>query len=156
MNSKKIALLLGGILLAAALWLRWWLQPERQIPRAQARLVSALERRDFAAFSALIATDYGDRWGHDSAVAVARCKEVFSQFATLSIEREGSRLDDSKGRWVLHEKIRMKGLGAPLAMAARDVVNGLHEPFEMEWRRRSSRPWDWELKNVNQPELELP
>jgi len=40
-------------------------------------------------------------------------------------------------------------------MAARDEVNALREPFVMEWRRRG-KPWEWELKSVTQPELELP
>ena len=40
-----------------------------------------------------------------------------------------------------------------LAMAARDAVSALHEPFVMEWRKRSWKPWDWELQSAAQPEL---
>jgi hypothetical protein len=156
MNFKKIALVFAGIVLAAALWLRWWLQPERQIPRAQARLLSAIERRDFDTFSALIAPAYRDRWEHDKAVVVARSREVFGQFATLTIMREARGLRSVSGAWLLSEKITVSGIGGPLAMTARDTVNGLRAPFVMEWRQRSAKPWDWELHSVANPELEIP
>ena len=156
MDLKKAALVLVGILLFAALWLRSWLLPERQIPRAQARLLSAVESRDFDAMTALLAADYRDRWQQDRTSVVARSREVFGQFATLTIEREQTGLRAQSGSWFLSEKLRLKGLGGPLAMAARETVNGLRQPFTMEWRRRSWKPWDWELKSVTQPEVELP
>ena len=146
----------AAVLLLAALWMRSWLQPERQIPRAQARFLSAIEGRDFDAMAALLAPDYRDRWRHDKATVVARCREVFGQFATLTIEREKRGLRADGDRWLLSEKIRLKGLGGQYAMAAREAVNALREPFVTEWRRRSWKPWDWELKSVAQPEIEVP
>ena len=148
--------MLVGILFLGALWLRSWLLPERQIPRAQARLLSAIERRDFDAMAGMLANDYRDRWQQGRATVVARSREVFGQFATLTIEREQSALRAESGSWFLSEKLRLKGLGGPLAMAARETLNGLHQPFVMEWRRRGWKPWDWELKSVAQPEVELP
>ena len=145
----------GGVLLVAALWLRWWLLPERQIPRAQARLLSAVARRDFDALAALLAADYGDRWGQDRAVVVMRSREIFGQFGTLRFERESQGLRSKHGNWFLSEKIRLNGFGGPFAMAAREKVNAFREPFVMEWHRRSGAPWDWELKSVAQSELEL-
>ena len=148
--------MLVGILFLGALWLRSWLLPERQIPRAQARLLSAIEGRDFDAMAGMLANDYRDRWQQGRATVVARSREVFGQFATLTIEREQSALRAESGSWFLSEKLRLKGLGGPLAMAARETLNGLHQPFVMEWRRRGWKPWDWELKSVAQPEVELP
>ena len=148
--------MLVGILFLGALWLRSWLLPERQIPRAQARLLSAIEGRDFDAMAGMLANDYRDRWQQGRATVVARSREVFGQFATLTIEREQSGLRTESGSWFLSEKLRLKGLGGPLAMAARETLNGLHQPFVMEWRRRGWKPWDWELKSVAQPEVELP
>jgi hypothetical protein len=156
MKMKKMILLLAGVLLIAALWLRWWLQPERQIPRAQARLLSAIGRRDFAAMEALLAADYRDRWRQDRATVAERSREVFGQFAMLTIEREARGLRAEARSFFLTEKVTLKGIGGPLAMAARDAVNALREPFVTEWRQRSWKPWDWELKSVAQPELELP
>ncbi len=34
-------------------------------------------------------------------------------------------------------------------------VNHLPEPFVLEWRRISARPWDWKLVRVSNPALEL-
>lgn len=143
-------------MLVAALWLRWWLQPERQIPRAQARLLSAIERRDFDAMSAIIAPTYRDRWQHDKATVIGQSREVFGQFVTLTITRETRGLRAGSGGWMLSEKIMVNGIGGPLAMAARDTVNGLRAPFVMEWRQRGAKPWDWELHSVANPELDLP
>jgi len=155
MNFKRIALLLAGIALVAALWLRWWLQPERQIPRAQARLLSTIERRDFDAMSAMIAPAYRDRWQHDKTEVIAQSREVFGQFITLTITRETRGIRAGSGAWFLSEKITFSGIGGPLAMAARDTVNGLRAPFVMEWRQRSAKPWDWELHSVENPQLDL-
>ena len=156
MDLKKAALVLVGILFLGALWLRAWLLPERQIPRAQARLLSAIEGRDFDAMAGMLANDYRDRWQQDRAAAIARSREVFGQFATLTIGHEQSGLRAESGSWFLSEKLRLKGLGGSLAMAARETVNGLRQPFVMEWRQRSWKAWDWELKSVTQPEVELP
>ena len=41
-----------------------------------------------AAMAALLATDYRDRWRHDRATVVERSREVFGQFAMLTVERE--------------------------------------------------------------------
>ena len=70
----------GAALLLAGLLLHWWSRPERQIPRAQARLLSAVEKRDFDALAAMIAADYCDRWRQDRAEVVRRSREVFGQF----------------------------------------------------------------------------
>jgi hypothetical protein len=156
MDRKKTTVLIAGILLVAGAWLRWWIQPERQIPRAQARLVAALERRDFAEVSRILADDYRDRWQQDKLIVIERCRNVFGQFAMLSIERKFQELQARDEQWALSEKVRLKGLGGPLAMAARDEVNALRDPFTMIWHRRSWKPWDWELKSVEHPTLELP
>ena len=156
MKWKNTLLLAGAFLLLAALWLRWWLQPERQIPRAQARLLSNIEKRDFRAMAAMLAHDYRDRWQQDKATVIGRSSEVFGQFVMLTVEREPRGLRMDSGRWLLAEKLKLKGLGGPLAMAARDAVSVLREPFVTEWRQRSWKPWDWELQSVTQPELELP
>lgn len=151
-----MAMLLGGVLLLAAIWLRWWWKPERQIPRAQARLLSVIKKRDFGTMAGMLAADYGDRWGQDKATVIERSREVFGQFAMLTVEHEARGLRMDSGAFFLSEKVTLKGLGGPLAMAARETVNALREPFVTEWRKRSWKPWDWELKSVAQPELELP
>lgn len=136
------------------LWL-WWCQPERQIPRAQRRLLSAVESRDFGAMAVLLADDYRDRWGHDKAIVLRDVQEVFGQFVLLTIEQRESTLALLADGWAVQEKIIIKGLGGALAIYARDRVNALREPFYMTWRRRGWKPWDWELTSVEQRELQL-
>ena len=144
------------MLLVAVISLRWWLKPERQVRRAQGRLISSVEKRNFEAMASLLAEDYSDRWQHDKAIVLRECREVFRQFLTLTIERADFGIEMKDDRWVLREKLTLKGLGGPIAMFARDEVNALREPFAMTWRRRSWKPWDWEMVSVNHPALELP
>ena len=156
MNLKNIVLGVGGLLAAALVWFYWWAQPERQVRRAQGRLFSTVEKRNFDAMALLIAEDYRDRWQQDKAFVLRGCREVFSQFVMLGIDRADSHAERRGDSWVLREKVTMKGLGGPLAMYARDEVNKLREPFAMTWRKRSWKPWDWELIAVDHPTLEFP
>ena len=156
MNLKNIALWVGGLFVVGFVGLFWWAQPERQVRRAQGRFFSTVENRNFEAMSLLITEDYRDRWQQDKAIVTRGCREVFSQFMMLTIERADSRIERRGDSWELREKVTMKGLGGPLAMYARDEVNRLREPFAMTWRRRSWKPWDWELIAVDHPTLELP
>lgn len=135
-----------------ALW--WWLQPERQVRRAQTRLIAAIEDKDFAAFERLLADDYRDRWGHDKTIVLARTKDVFQQFLFLTIVREEKTLDFRGSDWTVREKITLNGTGGPLAMFAKDEVNRLRAPFAIAWRR-SGGPTEWVVGSVEQPELDL-
>ena len=144
------------MLVLAVVGMYWWVQPERQVRRAQGRLFSALESRDFEAMAGLIAGDYVDRWQHDKAFVVRECQTVFGQFLTLSIERSDPRAEMGAGFWNVRERVKLKGFGGPLAMFARDEVNALREPFTMTWRKRGWMFSDWELTSVNHPDLTLP
>ena len=70
---------------ALAIWLMWWSRPERQVRRAQGRLLSALESRDYAALERLFAEDYRDSWDHDKANVLRRCPQVLDQFIRKEI-----------------------------------------------------------------------
>ena len=156
MDSKKIAFRIAGAVILVTVWLYWWLQPERQLRRAQGRLIAAVEKRDFDAMARLLAEDYRDRWGHDKAIVVGESRQVFSQFLMLTIERESRSVEMGTQSSIVREKLTIEGFGGPLAVAAKDAVNALREPFSLSWRRRSWKPWDWELLSVEQPELRLP
>jgi hypothetical protein len=34
-------------------------------------------------------------------------------------------------------------------------VNSLSAPFQLQWRRQSSKPWDWKLVRVSNRELKI-
>jgi hypothetical protein len=155
-DIKQTARWLGIALLAFAIWLLWWSRPERQVRRAQGRLLGALESRDYPALARLLAEDYRDAWDHDKANVLRRVPEVLDQFVLLDVEGEIRSVEPETATWVAREKIIVKGLGGALGMYARDEVNRLREPFTMHWRKRSWKPWDWELTRVEQPELRIP
>ena len=146
----------GIAILALAIWLIWWSRPERQIRRAQGRFLSALESRDYPALARLLAEDYRDQWENDKANVLRRCPRVFDQFLLLDIEGEihGTEMREDAG--AVRQKLVVKGLGGGLAIYARDAVNQLRSPFTMQWRKRSWKPWDWELTSIEQPELRIP
>jgi hypothetical protein len=155
-DLKQAARWAGIALLAFVIWLIWWSRPERQVRRAQSRLLSALESRDYPGFGRLMAEDYRDAWEHDKAIVLQRCPQVFDQFLLLDIDGEILDTTPEGEDWVLQQKVVVKGLGGALGMYARDEVNRLTQPFTMRWRKRGWKPWDWELTRVEQPELRIP
>ena len=155
-DIKQLARLAGIAVLALAIWLIWWSRPERQVRRAQGRLLSALESRDYPAFGRLMAEDYRDAWEHDKAIVLQRCPQVFDQFILLDVEGEILSCEERGEDWIVQQKIVMKGLGGGLGMYAQQEVNRLKEPFTLRWRNRGWKPWDWELAEVQQPELRIP
>ncbi len=156
MDIRQALRLLGIAVLALAIWLIWWSRPERQVRRAQGRLLGALESRDYPALARLMAEDYSDAWEHDKANVLRRAPRVFDQFLLLEVGGEISSAAQQGTDWIVTQKIVVKGIGGALAMYARDEVNGLKQPFVMRWRKRSWKPWDWELTRVEQPELRVP
>lgn len=135
-------------------WLYFWCQPERQVRRAQARLLESLESSDFDTLAHMIADDYRDAWGHDKAFVLQKAPQAFGQFLMLDIDREEFGSDALPTGWVLREKLTMKGLGGGASLFVRDRVNLLKGPFTMEWRKQSWKPWDWVLTSVEHPEIE--
>ena len=156
MDFKQALRLLGIAVLALAIWLIWWSRPERQVRRAQVRLLDAMESRDYPALARLMAEDYRDGWEHDKANVLRRLPQVFDQFLLLDVEGEISGVEPEAANWLVRQKIVVKGIGGALAMYARDEVNALKEPFVMRWRKRGWKPWDWELTQIDQPELRVP
>lgn len=143
----------AAVFLVLVVWLYNWCQPERQVRRAQGRLLAAAESGDFDSLAQLIAEEYSDGWGHDKAFVLRAGKEVFSQFVMIDITREDRGAEGIGDRWVLREKLTMQGLGQPLAVMVRDRVNRLTQPFTTQWRKKSWKPWDWELTGIEHPEI---
>jgi hypothetical protein len=150
---KRNWIIAAVLILGVALWLWGWCQPERQVRRAQARFLAAAESGDFDSLAELIAEDYRDGWGHDKAFVLRASKEVFPRFVLIDINREERGVEQAGADWVLREKLTISGLGDGLAIAVRNRVNGLREPFTTTWRKKGWKPWDWELVSMEQPEI---
>ena len=98
----------------------------------------------------MIAADYRDGWGHDKTFVLRVGKEVFTDFKNLDIGREEVALEGFGAQWTLREKLTVSGFGGPLAMAVRQRMSQIHEPFTMTWRKDGG---DWVLTGLTQPEI---
>jgi hypothetical protein len=148
--------LYAGLLLAAILGIflaRLW-QPERQVQLHSAHLLAQIEKKNWNGVASFISDDYQDRWGNDRSVLLERLRLVF-RFAgnpQITVKDAGIRTESCKGFW--RARITIKTTGE-FASVVEERVNSLPVPFELEWRRRSGKPWDWKLVRVENAALEI-
>jgi hypothetical protein len=151
MKAVYAVVLLGIVAIyIAALW-----QPARQVQLHQTNLLRAVEKRNWERFASFMADDYSDRWGHDKEFVLRESREVFRQFLFLTVRQEVRAMQIGDQRGTVLARIELTGSGGPLASVATERVNALSKPFTFRWRQRSWKPWDWQLVDVDQPELEL-
>ena len=147
----------AGLLLAAIVGIflaRLW-QPERQVQLHSGHLLAQIEKKNWSGVASFIGEDYQDRWGHDRTVVLERLRQVF-RFAgnpQVTVKDVGIRAESGKGFWRARITIKAAGEFAPVI---EERVNSLPAPFELEWRRGSSKPWDWKLVRVDNAALEIP
>lgn len=148
----------AGLLIAAiaGIWLATLWRSERQVRLHSEHLLSQVERKNWRAVGGFIAEDYQDRWGNDRSRALVRVRQVFSLLPKAQIEAHGPQvgIEDRHGYW--QAKITVKGGQGEFTTLIEERVNSLPAPFELEWRRRSIKPWDWKLISVRNPSLEMP
>jgi hypothetical protein len=142
-----VALIVGVYLV------RLW-RPERQIELHSTHLLAQIEKRNWKNLGEFIGSDYQDRWGNDRALLLERLREVFRAMPNARIEASSPmvRIDNGRGSWTA--KINIKGAGA-FADLIEARVNALEAPFELEWRRGATWPWDWKLVSVRNSALEI-
>jgi hypothetical protein len=147
----------AGLLVAAiaGIWLAALWRPERQVRVHTAHLLSQIERKNWRAVGDFIGDDYQDRWGNDRSLLVERTREIFRFLPNARIEASGAqvRTENRQGNW--QAKITVKGGTSEFTTLIEERVNSLPAPFELEWRRRSSKPWDWKLVCVRNEALEI-
>jgi hypothetical protein len=139
-------------LFSVCLW-RW--QPERQVRKHTEALLEACEDRDWEEFRALLAEDYTDRWGHDKTEAAERARQVFAQFLFLKLAARSLEVEEAEATGLARAHLELQGRGGPLAELAIQRVAELKQPFTFRWQQRSWKPWDWQLVQVEQPELRI-
>lgn len=145
-----------GFAVAFGVYLIWLWLPEHQIQRHSENLFHSIENKDWARLAEFIANDYHDQWGHDRAQVLERSHEVFQFIRDLRINMSpvAIRIDGhtaySTGR------INISAEESEISGMIKERVNSLKEPFTLEWRHGSAKPWDWKLVRVSNPKLEIP
>lgn len=142
-----IALILGLYLI------RLW-QPERQVDLHSAHLLAQIEKKNWKRVGEFIGNDYLDQWGHDRTLVLERLREVLRALPKARIETTGPVVRTESGHGEYIAKITINGTGE-YADLIKARVNSLDAPFELEWRRGATWPWDWKLVAVRNPALEI-
>ena len=145
-------------LVVAVIWgvylARLW-QAQRQVELHSVHLLAHVEKKNWKAVGEFIGNDYQDRWGNDRALLLERLREVFRALPNARIEFSGATTRTQNGRGYWSAKINIKGSGE-FADFIEGRVNCLESPFEFEWQRGATWPWDWKLVAVRNPALEIP
>jgi hypothetical protein len=146
------------LLLALALGiylLQLW-QPEHQVQLHSDHLLRALERKDWPGIASFVGSAFQDQWGDDRTLVQARLREVLSYTRRLKLETHDAVAFASadSGEW--HARVTADGEENEVMAVIKQHINTLPEPFRLQWRRQSWKPWDWKLMRVTNPALEFP
>lgn|SRR5215471_5266605 len=153
----RIGLFVGSAAaIAIGFYCIWLWQEERQVARHAENLFHRIEAKNWSAVEDLIAPDYTDQWGQDRALVLERMRLVLGYGYNFQLHTADAncRIENGVGIW--RGRIAIEGADTELIVAVKERVNSLPTPFELRWRRRSGKPWDWKLVRVSNPELEIP
>lgn len=134
--------------------LQLW-QPERQADLHTRHLLKAAGDRDWKKVAAFLDDGYADRWGHDKATAIGDARVALQQFFSLALTGESLTSEMREGRGIVSARLKMEGGGTAFAQEVKRAVNLLRTPFVFEWRRKSWKPWDWQLIRADNAELQI-
>jgi hypothetical protein len=146
----------AGLLLAAivAIYLFQLWQPERQVDLHSTHLLSEIQKKNWTSAGEFIAADYTDRWGQDRTLVLERLRILFGAMANARIEHAEPSVREASGRGYWTAKITITGSGE-FAGLIQARASSLEPPFELEWRRGATWPWDWKLVSVRNPGFEI-
>ena len=144
--------LLVAVILGLYLFTLW--QPARQVELHSEHLLFEIEQKDWKDAGKFIADDYQDRWGQDRALVLQRLRAVLGVVRNPRIEASAARQRTAGRQGFWTAKITVQGEGE-FAALVQERVNSLSEPFELEWQRKSGKPWDWKLVSVRNAQLEI-
>ena len=148
----------GGLALALCigLYLMWLWRPEHQVARHMENLFHAIERKDWTAAADFIGSDYQDQWGDDRARVLERIREGFRYVRGPRIIAANPSVQVETRHAVWTGKIMVYSTDNDVMDVLDERVNSLPAPFELEWHRRSGKPWDWKLVRVSNFAFEIP
>ena len=132
---------------------RLW-QPQKQIELHNAHLLAQIEAHDWKSVAGFVGETYQDRWGNNRTLLLERLPQVFRAMGKTRIESSVITVRREEGLGYLSARIQVHGSGE-YADYIQTRVNALEQPFEFEWQRGATWPWDWKLVSVRNPALEI-
>ncbi|HEY2143199.1 MAG TPA: hypothetical protein VGH06_02500 [Candidatus Udaeobacter sp.] len=148
----------GGLALAVCvgLYLIWLWRPEHQVRLHTENFFNAIEHRDWETVADFIGNDYQDQWGDDRARVLERMREGFRwvRGSRIIAVNPTVRVETQRVIWI--GKITLYSSDDDVMQLLDERVNKLPTPFELEWHRLSSKPWDWKLVRVSNSAFEIP
>ena len=154
---RKILLCsLLALLLIMGLWLAWWIfarSPEAQVRAAQAKLIEAVEKRDWSKLERLMAPNYADAFGHNRETALQDGRKYLSGFFTLILKTDQITIRAAKGQGIVTMVIRLEGNGIGYSQLISGHVNQFTEPWAFHWSNTGGWPWEWQVNMIHHDEL---
>jgi hypothetical protein len=126
------------------------------VSRHSENFLRAVEHKDWARAGEFIDENYRDQWGNQRAVVLERIREVFAYLRDVRLTPSQTiiRLDHGQGHW--QSRITIDGRGGDVITLVKERVNSVATPFDLEWRQKSAKPWDWKLVRVSNTGLNIP
>jgi hypothetical protein len=133
-----------GLTLAVCIgvYLLWLWRPEHQVRLHTENFFGAIDDRNWETVANFIGAEYHDQWNDDRARLLERMREGFRWVRGSRITAVGKIVVYSSDDGVME--------------VLDENVNKLPTPFELEWRKVSSKPWDWKLVGVSNPAFQIP
>lgn len=156
MATRVIVRSILAVLLIAALWFAWWAfgrSSEAQVRAAQAKLIKAVEDRDWDEVAGLFAPDYTDAYGHTSGSAVADGKKFLGGFFTLDLKTDQVTVQAVKDHGLVKTTIKLEGNGIGYSQMVLGHVNQLTEPWVFHWNKAGTWPWTWQVNMIHNDQV---
>jgi hypothetical protein len=156
MDLRLIIRSVLALLLIAGLWFAWWVfgrSPEAQVRVAQAKLIEAVEERDWDDVKELLADNYTDAYSHTRESAIQDGKKYLSGFYTLTLKTDQTTVRAAKGQGMVSMMIRLEGNGAGYSQMVLGHVNQLTEPWIFHWSNPTRWPWNWQVNMIHNDQV---
>ena len=150
--------LYGGVIVAVALGvylLQLW-QSDKQVELHSAHLLHAIEQKDWRAIGEFIDPAYQDQWHQDRTVLLTRMRAVLAYARNLHLQAHEPLVLATENGSEWRARIVVSGEDNELTSLIKARINPLQEPFRLQWRQQSWKPWDWKLIRASNEALELP
>ena len=156
MDLRLIIRSILALVLIVGLWFAWWVfgrSPEAQVRAAQAKLIEAVEERDWDDVKELLADNYTDAYSHTRESAIQDGKKYLSGFYTLTVKTDQTAVRAAKGQGMVSMMIRLEGNGAGYSQMVLGHVNQLTEPWVFHWSNPGRWPWNWQVNMIHNDQL---